>query len=108
MTTATTLKPLAEGADLHPLGAPASMLSSMLAPRSVAVAGAMQQHGHAGYEVVHALRDYGFRGRLYPVHCSRRSVCGIPAFDAMADIPAARSRRAPPTGARPPQRVRAE
>ncbi|MCM4084401.1 CoA-binding protein [Actinoplanes sp. TRM88002] len=49
----------------------------------------MQQHGLAGYEVLRALRDYGFRGRLYPVHESGRPVCGIPGHRTIAELPAA-------------------
>ncbi|WP_127507745.1 CoA-binding protein [Actinoplanes solisilvae] len=59
----------------------------LLAPRSVAVAGDLQQHGHAGYEMLRSLRDYGFRGRLYPVHDSGRPVCGIPGYRTVAELP---------------------
>ncbi|MDY7089801.1 MAG: CoA-binding protein [Actinomycetota bacterium] len=67
----------------------ARSLSRMLAPRSVAVTGTLQQHGHTGHEVLRALRDYRFRGRLYPVHESGRPVCGIPGYRTIADLPAA-------------------
>src|SRR4051812_2053998 len=59
----------------------------LLSPRSVAVIGTMQRHGSAGYETVHALHDYGFRGRLYPVNGSGRPVhgCGIASFVSLGD-----------------------
>ncbi|GAA2673108.1 GNAT family N-acetyltransferase [Actinoplanes palleronii] len=57
------------------------------APRSVAVVGAIRGHGSTGFEVLRALRDYGFRGRLYPVNDSGRPVYGVPGFRSIADLP---------------------
>ncbi|MFI1991518.1 GNAT family N-acetyltransferase [Actinoplanes sp. NPDC020271] len=68
---------VAERASLHPL----------LAPDSVAVIGAGQRHGGAGHEVLRALRDYGFTGRLYAINPSGRPVCGMPAVRSVADLP---------------------
>ncbi|WP_236046913.1 CoA-binding protein [Paractinoplanes ovalisporus] len=70
------------------LDTPARGLRPLLAPRSVAVTGAMRRLGNAGHELVRALRDYRFRGRLYPVHDSGRPVCGVPGYRTIADLPA--------------------
>jgi acyl-CoA synthetase (NDP forming) len=66
---------------------PQSPLRRVLAPRAVAVVGADRCHGGAGHEALRALRDYGFRGRLYAVNQSGRPVCGVPAYRAVADLP---------------------
>jgi acyl-CoA synthetase (NDP forming) len=64
-----------------------SLPQMLLEPRTVAVTGAMQRRGGAGFEVVRAIRDYGFTGRLYPVNGSGRPVCGLPAYRAVTDLP---------------------
>jgi acyl-CoA synthetase (NDP forming) len=63
-------------------------LPHVLAPRAVAVVGAGHRRGGAGHETLRALRDSGFRGRLYAVNRSGRPVCGIPGHPAVADLPA--------------------
>ncbi|MCU7729439.1 acetate--CoA ligase family protein [Actinoplanes sp. KI2] len=70
-----------------PDSAERASLRALLSPASVAVVGAMQRHGGAGYEMVRALRDYGYRGRLYPVNGSGRLVHGIPGHRTIADLP---------------------
>jgi predicted CoA-binding protein len=62
-------------------------LRALLSPASVAVVGAMQRHGSAGFEMVRALRDFGYRGRLYPVNGSGRPVLGVPGYRTIADLP---------------------
>jgi acyl-CoA synthetase (NDP forming)/GNAT superfamily N-acetyltransferase len=59
----------------------------LLEPRTVAVTGAMQQRGSTGFEMVRAIRDYGYTGRLYPVSESGRPVCGLPAYRSITDLP---------------------
>jgi acyl-CoA synthetase (NDP forming) len=59
----------------------------MLEPRSVAVVGAGRRHGGTGHEVLRAIRDYGFRGRLFAVNQSGRPVCDVPAYRALTDLP---------------------
>lgn len=75
--------------DDGPLLADRSALRRVLAPRSVAVVGAGRRHGSAGRETLHALLDYGFRGRLYAVNRSGRPVCGVPACRTVAELPEA-------------------
>jgi acyl-CoA synthetase (NDP forming)/GNAT superfamily N-acetyltransferase len=73
--------------DAHEYVAEQSPLRRVLAPRSVAVVGAGRQHGGAGHETLQALRDFGFRGRLYAINRSGRPVCGMPTARTMADLP---------------------
>jgi acyl-CoA synthetase (NDP forming) len=64
-----------------------SPLHRVLAPRSVAVVGAGRQRDGAGHETLRALRDHGFRGRLYAVNQSGRPVCGMPTARTVAGLP---------------------
>lgn len=64
-----------------------SSLRPLMAPRSVVVVGAGQRHGGAGHEVLRALRDRGFAGRLYAVNPAGRSVCGVPGHRSVTDLP---------------------
>ncbi|AGL16900.1 CoA-binding domain-containing protein [Actinoplanes sp. N902-109] len=67
----------------------AGALRPLLAPRSVAVVGAGPRHGGAGHEILRALRDQGFRGRLYAVNPAGHPVCGLPAGRSVAGLPEA-------------------
>jgi acyl-CoA synthetase (NDP forming) len=76
---APSIDVLAEAADR-------SALRALLAPRSIAVVGAGRRHGSVGHETLRALRDYGFRGRLFAVNRSGRPACGVPAYRNVADL----------------------
>jgi acyl-CoA synthetase (NDP forming) len=80
---------LQPGDDTAPAGRPAlSALHALLAPRSIAVVGAGRRHGGVGHETVRALRDYGFRGRLFAVNRSGRPPCGVATYRSLAELPA--------------------
>ncbi|QYK43638.1 MAG: acetate--CoA ligase family protein [Paracoccaceae bacterium] len=59
-------------------------LSRLLRPRSVAVLGS----GWAA-NVVEQCRKMEFGGTVWPVHPSRDTIAGVPAFRSLADLPAA-------------------
>ncbi len=65
----------------------ARSLVPMLEPQSVAVVGASRQPGAAGHELLRALLAYDFAGRVYPVNPVARSICGVPAFATIGDVP---------------------
>ncbi|MEM6849498.1 MAG: acetate--CoA ligase family protein [Pseudomonadota bacterium] len=56
----------------------------LLRPKSVAVVGGGQWCAN----VVEACRSVGFAGPIWPVHPTRESVGGLPAFRDIADLPA--------------------
>jgi acyl-CoA synthetase (NDP forming) len=66
---------------------PASRLSSLLAPRSVAIVGASPRENTLGNNVVVNLRRFGYAGRIFPVHPSAPEVAGLPAYPALAELP---------------------
>ena len=62
-----------------------SALSSMLAPRSVAVIGATESSGSVGRALVENLRS--FSGAVYPVNPKHATVLGVKAFPTIAEVP---------------------
>ena len=66
---------------------PASRLSPLLAPRSVAIVGASPRENTLGNNVVVNLRRFGYAGRIFPVHPSALEVAGLQAYPAFAELP---------------------
>ncbi len=62
-------------------------LRPLLAPASVAVIGASRRNGAAGHEVVRSLLGSDFTGRIYPVNPKARSVCGVPTYGSVGEVP---------------------
>lgn len=62
-------------------------LAPILRPRSVAVVGASRSPGTIGHEIVAALVRNGFTGPVYPVNPGARSICAVPAFASVRDLP---------------------
>ncbi len=59
----------------------------LLRPTSVAVIGAGNDPGDARGRPLHLLRQYDFRGHVYPVNASRRLVQGTHAWPALSALP---------------------
>ncbi|MEA5075858.1 MAG: acetate--CoA ligase family protein [Coriobacteriia bacterium] len=64
-------------------------LTSLLAPRAVAVIGASNDLRKWGGSLIHNLVDGGFAGRIYPVNGRGGMVQGLPAYASVADLPEA-------------------
>ena len=62
-------------------------LLPLFAPRSVAVLGASPRSGTTGNSTVRNLIDFGFKGRIFPIHPTAPEVCGLPAYRAVASLP---------------------
>ena len=58
------------------------MLTRLLAPRRIAVAG-----GAAAAEVVGQCRRLGFTGEIWPVHPRRPELAGLPCFPSLEALP---------------------
>src|SRR5689334_16506190 len=67
--------------------APVTRLSSLLAPRSVAIVGASPRENTLGNNVVVNLRRFGYAGQIMPVHPSAAEVAGLPAYRSFAELP---------------------
>lgn len=63
-------------------------LTGLIVPGSVAVFGASPRDGALGNTVVRNLIQFGFSGKIFPIHPTASEVCGIPAI---SDIESAES-----------------
>jgi acyl-CoA synthetase (NDP forming) len=95
-------KPASElGATQHPeatqrpgdtspaLPVPRPDLTPLFAPRSVTVVGASEDPLKWGGSLLHNLIDGGFAGPIYPVNRRGGTLCGLPAFRSVAELPEA-------------------
>lgn len=65
----------------------ASVLASLLAPRSVAVVGASDSVHKVGGRPLRYLLDQGYAGRVHVVHPQRLQVQGVRAWPRLGDLP---------------------
>ncbi|HEY5169072.1 MAG TPA: acetate--CoA ligase family protein, partial [Thermoleophilia bacterium] len=62
-------------------------LTPLFAPRAVTVVGASNDPLKWGGSLLHNLIDGGFAGAIYPVNRRGGTVCGLPAYKTVADLP---------------------
>ncbi len=62
-------------------------LSSLLAPRSIAVVGASAARPTAGTTVIANLRRLNYQGAIYPVNPKYDTIDGLRCYPSLADIP---------------------
>jgi acetyltransferase len=62
-------------------------LTSLLAPRSVAVIGASDRDGNLGGLAVGFLRKFGFAGAVWPVNAGRAMVGDLPCYPSVSALP---------------------
>ena len=62
-------------------------LRGLFSPGSIAVVGASRSERKVGWEILHNLLAYGFKGRLYPVNPRAASIHSIRAYPSVLDIP---------------------
>jgi acyl-CoA synthetase (NDP forming)/GNAT superfamily N-acetyltransferase len=74
--------------DARERAAVAAALRPLFAPRTVAVVGAGRKPGGIGHETLRAVVEGGFTGTVYAVNPNAATVAGVPAYAALADVPA--------------------
>ena len=62
-------------------------LTTLLAPRSVAVVGASPRAGSVAGEILRNLQSCGFEGKLFPVNPKYEVVCGLPCYPSVTSLP---------------------
>ncbi|WP_061214257.1 acetate--CoA ligase family protein [Syntrophomonas wolfei] len=62
-------------------------LKHFLNPSSIAVVGASRYPAKVGYKVIQGLKDWGYRGEIYPVNPRADKVHGLTAYKTITDIP---------------------
>lgn len=64
-----------------------SAIAAIFSPRSVAVIGASSNPTKLGGRPVAFLKDYGFKGEIYPVNAGQAEVQGLVSYRDVRDIP---------------------
>ncbi len=62
-------------------------LQYALNPRSIAVVGASRYKSKVGYKVIEGLKNWGYKGNIYPVNPRDTEVHGMTAYPTVKDIP---------------------
>lgn len=75
-----------EASDERLWKAAAESIRAMLSPRSVAVVGASRRPGSIGAALVHNLKAFGFRGKIFPVNGAANEIEGLEAYPRVSDI----------------------
>lgn len=63
------------------------MLEMFFEPRSVAVIGAAREPGKLGYGVLRNIRQYGYRGSIYPINPKAQEILGLRCYPSVLAIP---------------------
>jgi len=61
-------------------------LRPLFRPKSIAILGASEQPGRIGGRPVQLLKDFGFKGKIYPVNPNRETVQGLQAYASIDAI----------------------
>lgn len=62
-------------------------LDKIMKPKSIALIGASTKEKTIGNEILLRLRDYGFKGDIYPVNPKADEICGIKTYKSVSEIP---------------------
>ncbi len=62
-------------------------LSRLLDPRGVAIVGASAEVRRIGGQPIRALKEFGYRGAIYPVNPKHGEIQGLPSYPDLASVP---------------------
>jgi len=61
-------------------------LDKLFNPRSIAIIGASLKKGKIGHDVLVNLKEYGYKGKLYPINPNDTEVMGFKAYPSVLDV----------------------
>lgn len=62
-------------------------LDAIFDPKAIAFVGASTSKDKLGFQLIQTLVDFGFTGRIYPVHPTATEIYGLKAYPSVAAIP---------------------
>ncbi|MDO8614271.1 MAG: CoA-binding protein [Dehalococcoidia bacterium] len=65
----------------------ASQIETIFHPRAIAVVGASANPDTPGYDYLHSLQAFGYRGRLYAVNPKGGEMLGLPVYRSLRETP---------------------
>lgn len=77
-------RPLSDARDVLPVE---DRFEPLFAPRTVAVLGASTSTTTIANTFLRRMKDFGYQGRLYPIHPKASEVEGLPAYASLSDTP---------------------
>lgn len=81
------LQPAGHQGEASRCAAPATSLSRLLHPRSIAVVGASSDGRGSGNAFIRHVRSFGFAGKLFIVHPSATRIDGIACYPSLGELP---------------------
>jgi len=61
-------------------------LDGAFKPKSVAIVGASRSPGKIGYEILRNLKEYGYKGKIYPVNPAAEEILGIKCYHRISEV----------------------
>ena len=61
-------------------------LDKLFSPRSIAIIGASQKEGKIGHDVLLNIKEFGYKGRIYPINPKDTEVMGFKAYPSVLDV----------------------
>ncbi|MFQ5873688.1 MAG: acetate--CoA ligase family protein [Dehalococcoidia bacterium] len=68
-------------------GQPRQDIEEILHPRSIAVVGASTNPDKQGYIYVRMLKEFGFKGAIYPVNPKAKEIAGLKCYPSLKEVP---------------------
>lgn len=62
-------------------------LDALFQPQSIALIGASTNTSKLGYRIIRNLLDFGFSGKIYPIHPSAPEICNVQAYRSIEEVP---------------------
>lgn len=64
-----------------------SIVSQIMFPKSIAVIGASAREGSIGYDLLYKIREFGYKGKIFPINPKTPEILGYKAYKSLAEVP---------------------
>ena len=62
------------------------VIEKLLAPSSIAIVGASRKPGKIGFEILKNIKEYGYKGKIYPINPHANEILGIKAYPSILSV----------------------
>ena len=62
------------------------MLNNIFEPKSIAVIGASSKKGKLGHDILNNIKQFGYKGKIYPVNPKSKSILGLKTYKSVKSI----------------------
>lgn len=64
-----------------------TIMKQLMFPQTIAVIGASAKEGSIGYDLMYKIKDFGYKGRLYPINPKTPDILGYKAYTSVLEVP---------------------